>query len=43
VIADAFGLSWAIGSIAALTFISGVVVAALMRQGPPDLLRAHPR
>jgi MFS family permease len=33
-IADAFGLSWAIASIAALTFVSGVVVAALMREAP---------
>jgi MFS family permease len=33
-IADFFGLAWAIGSIAALTFISGVVVAILMREGP---------
>jgi MFS family permease len=32
-IADSFGLSWAIASIAALTFLSGVVVAILMR-GP---------
>ena len=31
-IADFFGLAWAIGSIAALTFISGVVVAILMRE-----------
>jgi MFS family permease len=31
-IADRFGLSWAIASIAALTFISGVVVAAVMRE-----------
>jgi MFS family permease len=30
-IADAFGLAWAIGSIAALTFLSGAVVAMLMR------------
>ena len=30
-IADLFGLSWAIASIAALTFISGVVVAVSMR------------
>lgn len=43
VIADVFGLSWAIGSIAALTFLSGIVVAALMRQTPDDLLLAHPR
>jgi MFS family permease len=33
-IADFFGLAWAIGSIAALTFISGVVVAILMHEGP---------
>jgi len=33
IIADFFGLSWAIASIAALTFISGVIVAALMREG----------
>jgi len=33
IIADLFGLSWAIASIAALTFASGVIVAALMREG----------
>lgn len=33
IIADFFGLSWAIASIAVLTFISGVIVAALMREG----------
>src|SRR6266436_4607101 len=32
-IADRFGLSWAIVSIAALTFVSGVVVAVFMREG----------
>jgi MFS family permease len=32
IIADLFGMVWAIGSIAALTFISGAVVAALMRE-----------
>lgn len=32
-IADFFGLAWAIGSIAALTFISGGIVAILMREG----------
>jgi MFS family permease len=32
IIADVFGLAWAIGSIAALTFLSGAVVAALMRE-----------
>lgn len=31
-IADAFGLSWAIASIAALTFLSGVIVAIAMRE-----------
>lgn len=31
-IADAFGLAWAIGAIAALTFISGAVVAVAMRE-----------
>ena len=39
-IADLFGLSWAIASIAALTFLSGTVVALLMREqtgGPFDL------
>ncbi len=37
IIADRFGLSAAIGSIAALTFISGVVVAVIMREGArPD-------
>ncbi|QWG14102.1 MFS transporter [Bradyrhizobium sediminis] len=30
IIADIFGMAWAIGSIAALTFLSGVVVAVLM-------------
>jgi MFS family permease len=34
-IADSFGLSWAIASIAALTFLSGVVVAVLMRETEP--------
>src|SRR5947199_595200 len=33
IIADLFGLSWAIGTIAGLTFASGVVVAVVMR-GP---------
>jgi MFS family permease len=32
IIADLFGLQWAIGSIAALTFLSGVIVALLMRE-----------
>ena len=32
IIADIFGMTWAIGSIAALTFLSGAVVAVLMRE-----------
>lgn len=32
IIADTLGLAWAIGSIGALTFISGVVVAAVMQE-----------
>ena len=32
VIADVFGLSWAIGSVGALTFLSGVAVAVCMRE-----------
>ncbi|TIU64438.1 MAG: sugar transporter, partial [Mesorhizobium sp.] len=31
-IADRFGLSWAITSIAALTFLSGAIVAIAMQQ-----------
>ncbi|MGC1861013.1 MAG: MFS transporter [Methylocystis sp.] len=38
VIADLAGLSWAIGTIAALTFVSGAVVAALMRERPSSTL-----
>jgi MFS family permease len=36
IIADLFGLAWAIGTIAALTFLSGTVVAAWMREGSPQ-------
>ena len=32
IIADIFGMGWAIGSIAALTFLSGMIVAVLMRE-----------
>jgi len=32
IIADVFGISWAIGSVGALTFLSGAVVAVLMRE-----------
>lgn len=31
-IADRFGFAWAIGSVAALTFLSGTIVAVLMRE-----------
>ncbi len=32
IIADLFGLSWAIGTIAGLTFASGIIVAVVMRE-----------
>ena len=32
IIADIFGMAWAIGSIAVLTFLSGAVVALVMRE-----------
>ena len=32
VVADAFGLSWAIGSVGVLTFLSGAIVAGSMRE-----------
>jgi MFS family permease len=32
IIADIFGMAWAIGSIAALTFLSGAIVALVMRE-----------
>lgn len=32
IVADVFGLSWAIGSVGVLTFLSGTVVAVLMRE-----------
>jgi MFS family permease len=41
VIADNFGLSWAIGTIAALTFLSGVIAALLMRGSQPDSRRTN--
>ena len=37
VIADFFGMAWAIGAIAALTFVSGPIVALLMRGSQPAL------
>jgi predicted MFS family arabinose efflux permease len=33
IIADILGISWAIGSVGALTFLSGAVVAIAMREG----------
>ena len=33
IVADVFGISWAIGSVGVLTFLSGAMVAALMREG----------
>ena len=35
IIADVFGIGWAIGSIGVLTFISGLTVAAVMREQRP--------
>jgi MFS family permease len=35
IVADAFGLSWAIGSVGVLTFLSGTIVAASMREKAP--------
>jgi len=32
IIADTLGISWAIGSVGALTFLSGLVVAIIMRE-----------
>jgi hypothetical protein len=40
VIADVAGLSWAIGAMAALTFLSGLVAALLMRSQPATNLAA---
>jgi MFS family permease len=40
IIADIFGMAWAIGTIATLTFLSGAVVAFVMREkmrGTPDV------
>jgi MFS family permease len=33
IVADTLGISWAIGSVGALTFLSGALVAVLMRKG----------
>ncbi len=40
IIADIFGMAWAIGSIAGLTFLSGMVVALIMREKAHDRLDA---
>jgi MFS family permease len=41
IIADLFGFQWAIGVVAGLTFVSGAVVAVLMRErGPGERTRA---
>ena len=42
IIADTLGISWAIGSVGALTFISGAVVAVAMRE-PKKVSRASAR
>ncbi len=42
VLADLFGVSWAIGAIAGLTFLSGVVVSGVMRETLPTR-RKSPR
>jgi MFS family permease len=34
-IADAFGLAWAIGVVGGFTFLSGAIVAALMQETRP--------
>jgi MFS family permease len=40
VIADLFGMAWAIGTVATLTFVSGLIVALLMRDSP-EARRTH--
>ncbi|HKH03486.1 MAG TPA: MFS transporter, partial [Bradyrhizobium sp.] len=40
IIADVFGMAWAIGSIAVVTFLSGTLVSVLMRENAPDRLDA---
>jgi hypothetical protein len=36
IVADFFGLSWAIGSVGVLTFASGAVVAGVFRETKQD-------
>jgi len=43
IIADLLGLAWAIGSVGALTFLSGVIVALLMREKPSTPAATAPR
>jgi MFS family permease len=40
VLADLFGISWAIGVIAGVTFLSGVVASGVMRETHPSLRKA---
>jgi MFS family permease len=40
IIADVFGMAWAIGSIAVVTFLSGTLVAVLMRENAQERLDA---
>lgn len=40
IIADLFGMAWAIGTVAMLTFVSGLIVALLMR-GSPNVRRTN--
>jgi MFS family permease len=40
IIADIFGMAWAIGAIAALTFVSGAIVGLLMRERSPGAIDA---
>jgi len=41
IIADTLGISWAIGSVGALTFLSGAVVAVAMREGQEGRVRTE--
>ena len=42
IIADLFGFQWAIGAVAALTFVSGVIVALQMRDREVSAERQEP-
>jgi MFS family permease len=41
IIADTLGISWAIGSVGALTFLSGAVVAIIMREGAEGRVKSE--